>query len=126
MKKLFIWIPAILWSIIIFYLSAIPNLEATSDPTVNFLTRKAAHIVEYGALAIFIYLPTKNFSVSALLSTLYGATDEFHQNFVPTREFHFSDIGFDFLGSLVGVAIFVKIPLSKWKSFQTQAKIQKR
>jgi len=126
MKKPFIWIPAILWAIIIFYLSSIPNLEATSDPTGNFLTRKAAHIVEYGALAIFIYLPTKNFSVSALLSTLYGATDEFHQNFVPTREFHFSDIGFDFLGSLVGVAIFVKIPLSKWKSFQTQAKIQKR
>lgn len=43
--------------------------------------------------------------VSLLLCLVWAALDEFHQMFVPGRGPQLSDVGIDFFGSLMGVAI---------------------
>ena len=44
---------------------------------------------------------------SPLLATLYGVSDEFHQSFVPGRESSGWDVLADFVGSSLGVFIYV-------------------
>ncbi len=107
---IYLWLPVIIWASFIFYLSSIPQLELTNEPIGNFLTRKAAHIVEFAVLGSLILraLKRKNYYLAILLSVVYGIFDEIHQTFVPTREFHFSDIGFDAVGAIVGVFLYVK------------------
>ncbi len=43
------------------------------------------------------------------LCTLYGATDEFHQSFVPGREATLDDVAKDFGGALVGALLAAAI-----------------
>ena len=109
-NTVFLWLPVIIWASFIFYLSSIPQLELTSEPIGNFLTRKTGHIVEFAVLGSLILraLKGKNYYLAILLSVVYGIFDETHQTFVPTREFHFSDIVFDAAGSVVGVFLYAK------------------
>lgn len=111
LKLAIFWILTFLWAALIFYLSSIPNLEVTSETVPNFITRKLAHLGEYAILAILIFRSRnlKGALLAILLATIYGISDEVHQTFVPTREFHFTDIGFDFVGSFLGVYILDKI-----------------
>ena len=58
------------------------------------LVRKAAHMTEYGILAILIAFHLKVckvsgwklFGISSVASITYAATDEFHQLFVPGNQ----------------------------------------
>lgn len=51
--------------------------------------------------------PIKRFvSVMAFCLT-YAVTDEIHQIFVPCRSFEFGDIAVDFVGSVVGIFVFL-------------------
>lgn len=77
---------------------------------VSYLDR-VAHLIEYGLLAFLIYracrvtpgkwLEQHIILVVILSSVLYGASDEFHQYFVPGREMSSSDFLFDSLGSVL-------------------------
>jgi len=109
-NTVFLWLPVIIWASFIFYLSSIPQLELTSEPIGNFLTRKTGHIVEFAVLGSLILraLKGKNYYLAILLSVVYGIFDETHQTFVPTREFHFSDIGFDAAGVIIGIFSYAK------------------
>jgi VanZ family protein len=46
-----------------------------------------------------------------LLTVFYGATDEYHQSFVPTRDASFLDLAADAIGGLLGI---VWIALAAW------------
>lgn len=110
MKFLKLYLPIILWAGLIFYLSSIPKLEATSEPVGNFVSRKFAHLFVYAVLAVLIYraLGWKKALLAVSLSTLYGVTDEIHQYFTPERTFKLTDIIFDGVGSIIGVYIKFK------------------
>ena len=43
-------------------------------------------------------------SGAVLISSMYGVTDEYHQLFVPGREFDLLDIAADTIGSIVGAS----------------------
>ena len=75
----------------------------------NYLFRKAAHIVEY---AILTYLWMRSIWTvperlrsclvwSVVLSVFYAVTDEVHQSFVPQRLGTWSDLVYDTVGALV-------------------------
>lgn len=102
------WGPAVLWAAIIFYLSGIPQLEVTSEPLGNFITRKAAHLFEYALLYLLIFraLGYRKISLALSLTILYGITDEIHQGFVPTRTPKLEDVAFDIGGALLGVGLW--------------------
>lgn len=78
---------------------------------------KVIHFVEYGVLGFLVARairpkdPKSNrgvvLSVAAVIvSTLYGASDEFHQYFVPGRSSEGYDVLADAIGSVLGVAAF--------------------
>ena len=82
--------------------------------TIEGLVRKAAHMAEYGFLAVLLYIWIGQWEMSFLRrgGTAVGATaatDEFHQLFVAGRSGRFSDVCIDSAGALAGVVVFALI-----------------
>lgn len=119
-KLLWLWLPVIAWSGLIFYFSSIPQLEVTSEPVGNFLTRKLAHLFEYAVLYLLIMRATqfKRPGLAFVLTVAYSITDELHQALVPTRTAKIEDVVLDAFGASLGGAVWKYYPkiLSKLKS----------
>ncbi len=91
------------WAVLIFTGSSIPEVDV--PPAVIPLS-SLLHLIEYAILAALLIpyvlvLPHPIFFV-VVLSTLYGIFDEFHQIFVPGRNFSYQDMLVDFMGSFAG------------------------
>lgn len=111
-KKIFwLWLPVLVWAGLIFYFSSVPNL-AVGEGTVDFLTRKPAHLLEYALLFLLIFRAIKgSFGGSwkfreiglgsGIITFLYAVSDELHQALTPTRSGKIEDLGFDLLGILL-------------------------
>lgn len=103
------WLPALLWMALIFFLSARsdPFLPSLNHPRADFLLRKAGHLTEYAILALLVYRPLRGgkraFLSAFLIASLYAASDEWHQSFVPGREGTLRDWGIDSAGALVAL-----------------------
>lgn len=85
------------------------------------MIRKSAHFIEYFGLGFLMTLSiimlklekflksenwelrAGNFFVSWLICTIYGATDELHQYFIPGRGAMLKDVYLDSISSLTGV-----------------------
>ena len=95
----------------IFAISAQPNPFPTVTARVS---DKVLHLVEYSGLAVlFVRAFTRegwswrDAALAAIVMTsLYGASDEYHQAFVPNRTPAVSDWVADSLGALVGASVF--------------------
>ena len=107
------FIPAILWAVIIFFVSSIPDL---STPSLGFkITDKMAHFGEFFFLGLLVthafsrrkLSPVKVFWISACVSGLYGVMDEFPQLFVPGRQTDGFDMLADVLGAVSASGIYV-------------------
>lgn len=80
----------------------------------DHIVRKTAHFTEYLILSlafIFHFLVWKKsgwklFVLSVGLSTLYAATDEYHQLFILGRSGQFRDVLIDASGAIVGFLMF--------------------
>lgn len=83
----------------------------------DYPVRKTAHAAEYAVLGLLVagaYTGRdmkfwKKVLVPWGAASLYAATDEFHQLFVPGRSGQFSDVVLDSFGVLTGVALFALI-----------------
>lgn len=79
------------------------------------LIRATAHFIEYGALgflmnnAFFSFKKKGYIALPALLSIIYGISDEIHQYFIPGRAFQLIDILLDSVGVIAGVLVFYLI-----------------
>jgi len=105
-------IPFIIWLIAIFIESSFPS---SAYPEVNiFQADKIVHIGIYGLLGLLSYISlihqrkiktlyTNPLLWTVLICSLYGASDEFHQYFVPGRDCEF----FDWVGDTVGAVLAV-------------------
>ena len=105
-----IWMVAIFWESSIGDYSAVPGVSEDS----NDILSSMVHVSSYMMLA-FLFI--KSFIVSGVnrnksiiygfvLVLAYGATDEWHQSFVPGREMHFGDWLLDAIGALVTFSYF--------------------
>src|SRR3989344_1700639 len=118
----------IIWCIIIFILSSIPNARIHEKNILDFILRKSAHITEYFVLFVLAYFTfrdsrfrgNKNISLAATaFAIIYAISDEFHQKFVPGRSMAFIDLLFDTFGVMLG-------NIYLWKFFQrAPSKIKK-
>lgn len=94
--------------ILIFTLSSRQSVAVEGGYWLNFAIFKTLHIIEYAVLTVFnifalkINFPDKKLSYLAVyavtISFLYGASDEFHQTFVPTRQGKAQDVLIDAIG----------------------------
>lgn len=106
-----------LWGPVAAYLVAI-FLESSVSQVPDFptgVTDKDAHGFLYAGLALLILRALavaswRNVTIGAgvaavLLSAAYGATDEFHQRFVPGRTADLLDLAADMAGAAAAVAV---------------------
>ena len=111
--KLLRWSPALLWAGLIFWLSSLshPPMPGPDFPFKD----KVGHWMLYcvlgwlvaGALrrAHNLSLP-KTLAFAILMASAYGASDEFHQRFVPHRTCDVFDWTADTLGASAAAAAF--------------------
>lgn len=103
---------ALFWMAIIFFLSSQPSLPV---PGMFSGQDKLMHFIFYGVLGLFIArglspwrgeLSWAQIGLATLLVALYGASDEFHQSFVPGRSPSVGDLIADTLGGFFAAWLF--------------------
>jgi VanZ family protein len=129
------WVPVLIWLCVIFIGSTdVMSAEQTSRFLVPFLrwlkpdilpeaieqiqffVRKLGHISEYAVLAVFLWRALRwginlRMKMSILVvvvwfvCSIFAATDEFHQSFIPSRTPSPHDVMIDICGAVVGLAI---------------------
>ncbi len=110
-----------LWMALIFAASSLSSdaIESTgagkasrSAPAVA--NQVTVHLIEFGVLAALLFRALAlQGALSALrlglvvaaVTTAYGATDEFHQSFVPGRYPSWLDIAYDAAGAILGASM---------------------
>ena len=116
-SRLFGWLPVIAWAVLVFILSAQPNLRFVSDPGLDFVVRKLGHMGVFGILALLGWraLAWRALAGSTAwrrprawafaLTVLYAASDELHQGFVAGRHPSAVDVAIDASGALLALVI---------------------
>lgn len=96
--------------------------QAQLTSSLHFLIRKGAHMTVYFILAVFTTLAVNMHSLKKSLTILIplliclmnAAADEFHQSFVPGRGPQLQDVGIDFAGAVIGVAL-TSVIIALWR-----------
>ena len=112
------WGPVCGYAGLIFYLSAQPHPE-THVPFVTLFSDKFLHAVEYAVLGALCYRAIRGsghdswrrqaIPAAILLASLYGASDEVHQAFVPFRDSNWLDWLADTAGASLGVTAMHRV-----------------
>jgi len=119
------WGPVAAWMAVIFYLSSQSHLQPPVPAGVQEVVSVAAHFAEYAVLATLLRRAAGHFAgrsslkqvfVLWLVATVYGASDEGHQAFVPGRTVSAGDLVVDALGAALGMMI---VPWWWWFSRKT-------
>ncbi len=89
----------------IFYLSSQQRITVSQSYWLSFLFFKTLHVIEYGILFLLwdlaLFPHRHRWREAFLLAVFYGALDEFHQHFVPTRHGCLRDVFIDTLGIFI-------------------------
>lgn len=125
MKNITRYSPVVLWMIVMFFLSSRSDLPSSHVQTVDFLTKKTAHVIEYFILNLLWYRAwgKKDISNAILSSLVFAFTDETHQIFTPDRTGVLRDVGIDMIGVLFSSLLIIKLNL--WNSFLLQVEEKK-
>jgi VanZ family protein len=102
------WLPAALVMTVIFMLSSVPASELPQLRNLDFVARKAAHMLGYGLLAVAYWyaldFKSDRRNWAWLLALLYAISDELHQFITPGRHPWWVDVVvFDAAGALLGL-----------------------
>jgi VanZ family protein len=107
------------YAALIFYLSSQPN---PLPILTSRFSDKLLHLVEYAAFAVVATWGLSHLMAlpgaarwAALVGSVYGATDEFHQWFVPHRSADVADWVADTIGALLG-ALLAWLVLRRWRA----------
>jgi VanZ family protein len=111
-RRLHLWLPPLIYAGLIFHLSS------QSDPLPAVTTHvwdKLLHTVEYAGFAFLVgraclgegITVVRAALLTLVLSSLYGATDEWHQSFVPLRSADVLDWLADTVGSTLGAGVWL-------------------
>ena len=128
-RKLSLWLPPILWALLIFHFSSGTVPVASTVAWQDFAVKKTGHLLLFGFLAILVYrglrgegLERKKAAILAILiATTYGMTDEFHQMFTQGREARVRDVFIDAGGASISVFLIYQILPKLPKEFKMLA-----
>jgi VanZ family protein len=126
MRKARYFVPAILFYLLIFFLSSQNGTLRLPGPALD----KIAHLIEFSLLGFLLslgYFKTFSFppaikSVLVFLTGLpLGILDEWHQLFVPGRTSAKADVIADAAGIIAGILIYLYLTRRKKRSPQNRA-----
>ena len=113
---LIFYLPLILYLALVFYMSSGPVTSLVLRSIKDYIL----HGTEYCGLYLLVFraihegLESKpgrgGYWLAAVLTVLYGISDEFHQSFVPTRDASFWDVMADAAGAMLGIGL-----IAGWK-----------
>jgi VanZ family protein len=111
-RRLRPWVPAVLYAGLVFWLSSQSN-PLPFLPTEIWSFDKLLHAVEYAVLGLLLaralraggLSPGRTFLGALLLASLFGASDELHQAFVPNRSCDPRDWAADTAGAAAGAVL---------------------
>jgi VanZ family protein len=105
-----LWGPVAIYMAVIFYFSSL-----TQPPRPLGVEYTPAHAIGYLGLAVVVVralvggLPARvgwfRAALALMICVAYGATDEFHQTFVPGRTADVADLLTDSVGAAIGTAL---------------------
>jgi len=108
------WVTLIVYAALIFAVSSRP-LPLDYVPRIPHFD-KLMHLAAYGVMAMLCFrvfwqdrehpAPGWVLILAAVLTTVYGAVAEFHQIYVPRREFDWLDIAANGVGAALAVALW--------------------
>ena len=111
-NRAYLW-PVLL--VIVIYLCSGSHNLATPDLGFQFYMDKVAHILVFGLVATSILrtpkfkdLSLRSMLTAALITSVYGACDEFRQSLTPTRNVEFADWLADTFGAFAAVTFYAK------------------
>ncbi len=109
------WFPVLLYSAIIFGISALPNLQV---PVAKPNADKVAHVLEHIPFGFLVLralrksFPKGSFFYlwlgAVVLVGAHGLLDEYHQSFVPGRESSWQDVMADMIGGMIGALLYLQ------------------
>jgi VanZ family protein len=111
LRRLSSWLPPLVYMAVIFYVSSLSN------PLPQVTARvwdKLLHTIDYAGLGVLFVRALRRdgwrwrgaLVAAILMTSLYGASDEFHQWFVPGRSSAVSDWVADTVGAVLGAAAY--------------------
>ncbi|MGZ0656515.1 VanZ family protein [Coraliomargarita sp. W4R72] len=107
-----------LWPVLLaLAIYAASGTQGLASPDLGFEFRKdkLAHFLVFGLVATALLrtprlknLSLRSLSIAVLITSAYGACDEFHQSFTPGRSVEFADWVADTLGAIVAVTVYAR------------------
>lgn len=122
------WLPPITIMALIFYFSSKQNVSVSTEFAINFVILKTLHALGYALLqfllfrALYSQQKKKNKDIEPIvmkatfIALLYAASDELHQQFVPTRTGKIRDVAIDFIGISL-MYIYIQYNFRRLKAF---------
>jgi VanZ family protein len=107
------WLPVVVWAGLIFTFSAQSDLRFAQADAVDFVVRKAGHMLVFGVLAVLLWRALTSSGIdraivwSLALTAAYAGSDEFHQSFTTGRHASPVDVGIDSAGALIALLVLV-------------------
>jgi len=117
MRRLLLWAPPVAYMALIFYSSAQPD----PAPRLTALVwDKVLHFSGYALLAVLFCRALRGERIAlyaaailaVVLTSVYGATDEWHQAFTPNRTSDVHDWIADSTGAVLGAAVYALAAVS--------------
>ena len=113
LRPLLYWLPAIAVVVLIFVLSSQSGLRVSEDAAVDKPFRITGHLLAFATLAACLLLALSrgrrprlaHVVIAFAVTVLYGASDEWHQSFVPDRTGRLDDLVVDTIGVIVGLGL---------------------
>lgn len=126
------WLPFVIWALIIYSFSASPTVKTSEVHWQDFIVKKSAHLVEYFIFSMLLYRALINSGIKSkyifffivFTAFIYGAADEFHQSFTPSREPRMRDVLIDTAGSILFVWSMKNIIMKKEKLLRLAKMVQ--
>jgi VanZ family protein len=111
---------ALLWFPPIIYAALIYNFSSESDPLpalTPHLWDKGLHAIEYTGLGFLVFRALHGervkwplaITLAIVGSSAYAGSDEWHQLFVPARSSSVLDWVADTVGTVIGVAVYIRV-----------------
>jgi VanZ family protein len=108
------------WMSLLFYWSSQSTLPVIDQPEVasalHGVQHRIAHVFAYGLLGLLAYCALegapRRVLLAVLLSSAYGATDEFHQSFTPGRRAAADDWLLDTISAALVLYLWLRITAS--------------
>jgi len=110
-RSLNLWVPVVAWMGVLFHASSQADVSGFGRFP-DWLTHGAAYLVlsllVCRALAGGVLLPlsARAAALAVVLCAAYGASDEYHQSFVPGRDASAGDVASDLGGAAIGAFVW--------------------